>query len=117
MVQTYELEENTYVDEDNPWACILAATAFAIQSTYHTTLQATPGQLVFGRDMILNLTHMANWKFITEWKQCIINANNKRENAKCIPHTYKPGDLVLIHLHGHKYECTKQGLYKVQGIY
>ena len=30
MVCTYELEENTYVDEDNPWAGILAATAFAI---------------------------------------------------------------------------------------
>ena len=57
---------------------------------------------------------MANWKFITEWKRHIINANNKRKNAKHIPHTYKPGDLVLIHLHGHKYECTKQGPYKVQ---
>ena len=30
MVHTYELEENTYVDEENPWAGILAATAFAI---------------------------------------------------------------------------------------
>ena len=30
MVRTYELEENTYIDEDNPWAGILAATAFAI---------------------------------------------------------------------------------------
>ena len=30
MVCMYELEENTYVDEDNPWAGILAATAIAI---------------------------------------------------------------------------------------
>ena len=30
MVHTYELEENTYIDEDNPWAGILAATAFVI---------------------------------------------------------------------------------------
>ena len=60
---------------------------------------------------------MANWKFITEWKQQIINANNKRENAKCIPHTYKPGDLVLIYLHGCKYKCTKQGPYKVQEVH
>ena len=60
---------------------------------------------------------MANWKFITEWKQRVINENNKRENAKHIPHTYKPGDLVLIHLHGHKYEHTKQGPYKIQEVY
>jgi hypothetical protein len=30
IVHTYELKENTYIDEDNPWAGILAATAFAI---------------------------------------------------------------------------------------
>jgi hypothetical protein len=32
------------------------ATAFAtIHATYHTTLQKSPGQLVFGRDMIFNV--------------------------------------------------------------
>jgi hypothetical protein len=36
------------VDEDDPWSGILAATSFAVQSTYHTTLQATPAQLVLG---------------------------------------------------------------------
>ena len=46
-----------------------------------------------------------------------MNANNKLENTKHIPHTYKPGDLVLIHLHGCKYECTKQGPYKIQKVY
>jgi hypothetical protein len=33
----------------------------AIRSTYHTTLQATPCQLVFGRDMIHNIAFRANW--------------------------------------------------------
>jgi hypothetical protein len=33
----------------------------AIRSTYHTTLQATPCQLVFGRDMIYNIAFRANW--------------------------------------------------------
>ena len=26
----------------------------------------------------------------------IINKNNQKENAKCIPYTYKKGDLVLL---------------------
>ena len=54
IVCTFELQDN-YLDEEDPWTGILAATAFAIHSTYHTTLQKTPGQLVFGRDMIFNL--------------------------------------------------------------
>ena len=31
------------------------ATAFAVQSTHHTVFQSTPGHLVFGRDMMLNI--------------------------------------------------------------
>ena len=37
------------------------ATADAIQSTHHTTLKPTPGQLVFGRDMIFPVQFKANW--------------------------------------------------------
>ncbi len=56
MIRTFEVERN-YLDDDDPWAGILSATAFAVRSTYHTTLQATPGQLNFGRDLILNVQH------------------------------------------------------------
>jgi hypothetical protein len=41
------------MDEENPWAGFLAAMMFAIRATYHTTLQATPMQPVFGRASIL----------------------------------------------------------------
>ena len=54
----------------------LNATAFAVQSTFHTTLQQTPGQLVFGRDMIFNIKHTANWEYIRQRKQNLINKNN-----------------------------------------
>jgi hypothetical protein len=33
----------------------------AIISNYHTTLQAAPCQLVFGRDMIYNIAFRENW--------------------------------------------------------
>ena len=54
------------MDEDDPWKGILSATAFAVRSTYHTTLKKSPGQLVFGRDMILNIKHTENWDFIKQ---------------------------------------------------
>ena len=81
MVQTFDLELN-YLDKEDPWKGVLAATAFAVRSTYHTTLKKTPGQLVFGRDMIFNIQHVANWELIRHYKQDCINKNNKAENAK-----------------------------------
>ena len=79
IIRTFELHEN-YLDEDDPWKGILAATAFAIRATYHTTLQKSPGQLIFGRDMIFNIQHTANWEYIRARKQRLIQKNNKNEN-------------------------------------
>ena len=45
---------------------------------------------------MLNIPFTANWKFIEERKRLLINKNNKRENSKRTPHTYKVGDQVLI---------------------
>ena len=53
-LRTFELE-NIELPQYDPFGSFLNATAWAICSTYHTTLQATPGQLVFGRDMLLSL--------------------------------------------------------------
>jgi hypothetical protein len=39
----------------------ISASSLAIHSTYHTTLQATPEQLVFGRDMLLLIPFRADW--------------------------------------------------------
>jgi hypothetical protein len=41
------------MDEKYPWGPFLSSAAYAIHSTFHTTLKSTPGQLVFGRDMVL----------------------------------------------------------------
>jgi len=95
MIRTFQVQDN-YLDEDNPWDGILAATMFATRATYHTTLQATPAQLVFGRDAILNTKFEANWNLIRERKQKLIRENNRRENAKRIRHTYKVDDKVLL---------------------
>ena len=67
-----------------------------MNSTVHTTARATPSQLVFGRDAMLNATFQADWQFIKERKQRLIVQNNKRENAKRKPHTYNVGDVVVV---------------------
>ena len=48
MLRTFELE-NRELDKNNPFEEFLTATAYAIRSTYHTTLQATPGQNIWPR--------------------------------------------------------------------
>jgi hypothetical protein len=86
------------IDEQDPWSGVLAATMFATRATYHTTTQATPSQLVFGRDAILNIKFDANWNLIRERKQRAINENNQKENKKRIPHNYRVGDKVLYRI-------------------
>ena len=71
--------DKTNLDEENPWQGILSAAMFALRSTYHTTTQATPAQLVFGRDAILNTQFEANWRYIQQRKQHIIKTNNKEK--------------------------------------
>ena len=109
IIRTFELQEN-YLDESNPWKGILSATAFAIRSTYHTTLKKSPGQLVFGRDMIFNIEHIANWEYIRASKQKIIQKNNLIENSTRIPHDYSVGDKVMLRIGSeNKYEQPYSG--------
>jgi hypothetical protein len=36
-------------------------TAWAICSTYHTVLKASPGAAIFGRDMLFGIPFLADW--------------------------------------------------------
>ena len=77
-----------------------------------------PGQLVFGRDMIFNIQHVANWENIGQNKQSLINKNNKAENAKRVAHLYKKGDLVLLWKGTeNKYETPYQGPFDILKVY
>ena len=69
---------------------------FAVRATYHTTLRAFPMQLVFSRDSILNIKHVADWEQIRQHKQLQINHNNKRENMRWNNPQYKVGDKILV---------------------
>jgi len=67
-----------------------------MNSTVHTTARATPTQLVFGHNAMLNASFQADWQFIKERKQRLIIQNNKCENAKRKPHTYNVGDVEVV---------------------
>ena len=78
IIRTFDVQT---MDSNDPWAGILAATMFAVRATYHTTLQASPMQLVFGWDAILNVKHITDWEHIKHQKQTRINENNSRQHS------------------------------------
>jgi hypothetical protein len=57
------------MDEKDPLGQFLSSAAYAIRSTFHTTLKATPGQLVFGRDILLPIKFVADWGKIEQQRQ------------------------------------------------
>ena len=93
MLRTYELQD--LKDPTNPLDSILAAISFALRATTHTTLQASPTQLAFGRDHILNVKFEVDWQTICKRKQQMINKNNERENNNRIQYEYKEGQKSL----------------------
>jgi hypothetical protein len=74
--------------------------AWAICSTYHTVLKASPGAAIFGRDMLFNILFVADWKQIGDYRQNQPDRSNKRENNKCVDYDYKVGDKILIRKDG-----------------
>ena len=118
MLRTFELEERELSGRD-PYGSFLSAAAYAIRSTYHTTLEATPAELVFGRHMLLPIQFKANWEAIRARRQQVINENNARENSRRIAHTYKVGDTVSKKRPGilPKMRRKRDGPYTVTKVY
>ncbi len=70
--------------------------AWAIRSTYHTVLKASPGAAIFGQDMLFDILFVADWRKIGDWRQLLTNHGNQREKAKQIDYDYKVSDKVLV---------------------
>jgi hypothetical protein len=87
-LQTFKLDEQV-LDVNNPWEGFLAATRIAINSTYHTVNEATPGQLVFGRDMIMPTMFHVNWpKILLQRRQANVAQGNAGENTTRTKHVF-----------------------------
>ena len=81
IICSFQLDK-AELDMDDPLEGILSTVIFAMQSTVHTTLGATPMQLVFGQDAILKILHKANWQLIKKRKQELACKNNTRKSKK-----------------------------------
>ena len=111
LIRTFDMEKN-YVDEDDPWKRILAAEAFYIHSTFHTTKKKSPRQLVLGRYMIVPIDHIANWRLIYQLKQTLIYKNTNKQNSTRTNQHFKVDDQVLIRDNqANKYKTPYMGPY------
>ena len=65
MVRTSELDMADSVAPNDVDA--LLTNVWAIRSTYHTVLKASPGAAVFGRDMLFDIPFIADWRKIGDY--------------------------------------------------
>jgi hypothetical protein len=54
-VRTRELKDH------DDWDAFLHKVTFALRAAYHTMTGASPAQLAFGRDMLVDLRHETDW--------------------------------------------------------
>ncbi len=62
---------------------LLTNVAWAVCSTYHTVLKATPGAAIFGWDMLFDIPFLADWNKIGDYRQCQRDLNTDCENRTC----------------------------------
>jgi hypothetical protein len=75
---------------------LLSDTAWAIHSTYHTVLKASPGAASFGWDMLFDVPFIADGRKIEEHRHWLTNPNTARKNEGRIDYDYQVGQKVLV---------------------
>jgi hypothetical protein len=78
----------------------LSDAAWAVCSTHHTVLKASPGAAIFGRDKLFDIPFIADWQKIGEHRQKLTDLNNAHENKGRIDYDYKVGQKVLLRKEG-----------------
>ncbi len=108
MLRTVELDmaDSVTLNDVNVF---LDNAAWAIRSTYHTVLKASPGAAIFGQNMLFDIPFVADWCKIGG-RQSLTNRGNQREKAKQIDYDYKVGDKVLVI---NKYRYTPQSRVRI----
>jgi hypothetical protein len=84
------------VKPGNTLDVFLSDATWAVCSTYHTVLKASPGAAIFGQDMLFDIPFIADWQKIGEHRQQLTDLNNACENKGRIDYDYKFGQKVLL---------------------
>jgi hypothetical protein len=95
MLRTFELNMAKTVRASDI-NVFLSDAAWAVCSTYHTVLKASPGAAIFGQDMLFDIPFIADWQKIGEHRQQLADLNNAHENKGRIYYDYKVGQKVLL---------------------
>ncbi len=105
MLRTSELNMAKSVKASDIYV-FLSDAAWAVCSTYHTVLKASPGAAIFGQDMLFDIPFIADWQKIGEHRQRLTDLNNTCENKGRIDYDIKVGQKVLVQKEGilHKSE-------------
>ncbi len=99
MLRTAELNVATPV-KSSDINVYLSDAVWAVCSTYHTVLKASPGAAIFGRDILFDILFIADWKKIGEHRQQLTDLNTACENKGRIDYNYKVGQKVLVRNNG-----------------
>ncbi len=89
MLCTAEIDMADTIN-DTDIADFLTNDEWGICSTYHTVLKTSPGLAIFGRDMLFDVSFLADWSKIGEYRQKQTDKN--KENSGHIDWDYQPGD-------------------------
>ena len=93
----------------------IASCIHATRIAVNHTMQHTPGEIVFQRDMLLDIPVIADLVAIRERRQLLIDENLRRQNEKRIEYHYKVGEYVMIKVYDpSKGEDKLHGPYKIQ---
>ncbi len=81
ILHTSELDMAKTITPDDV-DVFLDNAAWAIPSTYHTVLKASPGAAIFGRDMLFDIPFIANWNKLGDCRQHQTDLNMASKNSK-----------------------------------
>jgi hypothetical protein len=95
MLRTSELDMAKTITSDDI-NVFLNKVAWAICSTYHSFLKASPGAEIFGCYMLLDIPFIANWNKIGDYRQSQTNLSTARKHSNRVDYGYKVGDKVLL---------------------
>ena len=91
---------NKVFDYIYPWGETLASIAWAIRVSSRCNTMSTPGQAVFGRDMLFNLVSVIYRRVEIAVKQRKVDIDNVKENDKQFVHDYAIGNQVYVEMIG-----------------
>ena len=85
-----------YTHPDQVIEHCFASARYALRTAFNRALEASPGSIVFNRDMVLPIPYLADLHALQTQRQLKVDRRLLQENRKRYYHDYQVGDQVLI---------------------